>query len=185
MPVMKFSVPGRPERWRRPAEDTRPGKRAHRFVDKKTAAARKRILDEAKLHWTAEPWIGPVVIGVTAVFAIPASWPKYLRERALAGKVLHIADPDYDQIVKLVMDALKGLAYVDDNQVAGILPRSAKRYGDPERTDIELHFLEPEIGAETPGQRRMERKRLEQAELIRTGRLGRVAQSPKTKSEGK
>lgn len=171
---VSFIIPGRPQRWQRPKEDSRKGKKTHRFIDKRVEAAAKVIRQEAALQWRSRPpHTGPVVIRVLAVFRIPSSWPKALRDLALDGKVWHISDPDFDQIVKLIMDAIRGLIYVDDNQVVGFLDGSAKRYGDPERTEIDIVALPQQEGAVTPGQQRIEREQRDEADLLASGKLGR------------
>lgn len=57
---------------------------------------------------------GPVQIVVKAIFAVPASWPAWKKELALAGKIAHTATPDGDNITKAAKDALNGVVYRDD-----------------------------------------------------------------------
>lgn len=82
---------------------------------------------------------------------------------------MHVADPDLDRLINLVQDALIGIAYVDDNQVCGY-PNSAKRYGEPERTEITIEALDQTAAQVTPGQRRLEQ------EIGRSGWEGYLAQ---------
>lgn len=155
-----------------------------RYSDPKVEAGKKAILDEVMKQWRdLPPWTGPLALRVLAVFAIPKSWPRKTREAAIDGKVFHIADPDYDQIVKLVMDALRGKVYVDDNQVAGFLPGSFKRYGFPERTEVEIALMAQDEGAVTPGQHRIEAKEAERAIAVERGLLGRTRDAPKLHSD--
>lgn len=140
----------------RPIDGERPDGSQYRYNDKKAEAARKVIAQEAKIAFMGKrPATGPVIVRVVAIFGIPPSWPPKLRAAALEARVMHIADPDLDQIVKLVKDALKGIAYVDDNQVCGY-PNSAKRYGQPERTEVTVTALPQLEDERTPGQRRLE-----------------------------
>lgn len=69
---------------------------------------------------------------------------------------MHTADPDLDQLVKLAQDALVGIAYMDDNQVCGY-PNGAKRYGEPERTEITIEELDQREDEKPPNQRRLEK----------------------------
>jgi len=57
-----------------------------------------------------KPLDGPVKVDITAVGAIPKSWPKRKRAEALA---LHydMRKPDADNVTKLVLDALNGVAW--------------------------------------------------------------------------
>lgn len=153
-----LTIPGRPQRWVRPQQDGRRGSaRNARFTDPKAEAHKRMVARLAKGAWKSEPLTGPVVLTCRFVFAIPESWPKYLKEAARAGRVMHIQDPDLDQLIKQIMDALKGLVYVDDNQVVG-LHQCSKRYGFPERTEIALVPLGQAEDAVTPGQRALEKR---------------------------
>lgn len=159
MKTFRLSVPGRPQRWVRPQQDSRRGKQRNaRFTDPKARADKDAIAKMARAAFKGDPWTGPVVISFVAVFAIPSSWPKYLRESAMRGEVMHIADPDLDQLCKQMMDALKGIVFADDNQVCGFAMPFAKRYGHPERRDIVVTLLDQNERAVTPGQRRLEAK---------------------------
>lgn len=146
-----------------------------RYTDPKAEASKREIKWEAKrTYGLRRPHLGPVVLCVVAVFAIPVSWSPARRQAALEGKVWHTSDPDLDQLVKQVQDALVGVAYVDDNQVVGYHPNTAKRYGHPERTDIEIYPLVPEEACKPPAQRRLE------AELAKGG-WDRLLAPPATK----
>ena len=137
-------------------QDGRRGKQRNaRITDPKARAHKEKVAEIVRKLYRGEPWTGPVVIGLTAVFAIPQSWPKRVRQAAIEGRVWHIADPDLDQLVKQIMDAIKGIVVVDDNQLVGF-ERCAKRYGTPERTEVRLLFLDQDEDAITPGQRRLE-----------------------------
>lgn len=140
----------------RPSEgfDPRTG-RTVRITDKEAAAERKVIAQLARIAWRGPPVSGPVVLQVRAIFRIPTSWPPALQQAARDCLVPHIADPDLDQLVKQVQDALTGIVYWDDNQVVGYA-QSAKRYGGPERTEITLEVLDQLEAHKTPGQRRLE-----------------------------
>lgn len=183
MEKLQMTRLGRPQRKERPR--AQPGGRGRSFTPPDTRRAEAAIVKEARalLPSGFMPWIGPVKLTLIAVYAIPSSWPKHLRERAMKGQVWHIGSgsPDLDNIIKLYTDALNGVVYHDDSQIA--VSTCGKRYGHPERVELTLELLDQPPGTETPGQVRRERDQLERAEQIRLGRLGRVAKSPKTKSE--
>jgi Holliday junction resolvase RusA-like endonuclease len=155
-----FCIDGPPVPWKRPERDQRSGRT---FTNPKAEAGKRAIVAAARAAWGNEPpACGPVIVRVVAIFAIPPSWPKALRAAALEARVMHISDPDIDQLVKLVMDGLVDLAFWDDNQVCG-LPSPAKRYGHPERTEVTIEVLDQRSDEVTPGQRRLE------AEVLRLG----------------
>lgn len=84
------------------------------------------------------PHAGPVTLDLMATFAPPQSWPKWKRERALAGDWPHLSRPDVDNLVKLVKDGLNGAAWLDDSQVINV--SGAKQYGSTPRTTVMLTF---------------------------------------------
>lgn len=162
--TFEFTVEGRASRWMRPGQDNRHGK-GMRFTDKKAAEGKRAIAWEAKKVWGGrKPVCGPVRLHVRAVFEIPVSWPKAVQAAARECRVPHVADPDLDQIVKQVMDALIGLVWEDDNQVVSF-GRSYKRYGDAQRTDIIVEILPQQEDEITPGQRRTIKRQAERLGL--------------------
>lgn len=59
----------------------------------------------------------PVSATIIAAFGIPKSTSKRRKVEMMAGSVLPTKKPDTDNIAKIVLDALNGLAYPDDKQV--------------------------------------------------------------------
>jgi len=59
----------------------------------------------------------PVCIDIMAWYAIPKSARGALRERMASGQVVPTVKPDWDNVGKIVCDALNGLAWHDDAQV--------------------------------------------------------------------
>lgn len=74
-----------------------------------------------------EMFKGPVAIIIYAVFGIPKSTPKSKRQEMLEGKIRPTKRPDWDNIGKIVCDALNGYAYHDDSQIVYAVVR--KEYG--------------------------------------------------------
>nr|DAI75729.1 MAG TPA: Endodeoxyribonuclease RusA [Caudoviricetes sp.] len=71
---------------------------------------------------------GPVRVEIDAVFTVPTAWRVSKKKRALAGAVAPENKPDCDNIAKAILDALNGIAYKDDSQVAYLVVR--KRFGE-------------------------------------------------------
>jgi Holliday junction resolvase RusA-like endonuclease len=63
------------------------------------------------------PLVGPVAMDIRVVVGVPASWPKKRQAEALVGVVLPTGKPDLDNVVKLVLDGMNGIAFADDAQV--------------------------------------------------------------------
>lgn len=57
-------------------------------------------------------------IDIMAFFPIPKSTPKKIRAAMMAGEIRPLKKPDGDNILKAACDALNGLAYRDDRQLA-------------------------------------------------------------------
>lgn len=84
--------------------------RGHAYIPKPTRDAQNRVRD-AFLTADARKVGGPVKLTLETFRALPKSRPKKIESEPDVYK------PDCDNIAKLVLDALNGLAYDDDNQV--------------------------------------------------------------------
>lgn len=62
----------------------------------------------------------PLAAYITACFGIPKSTSRKKRQEMLSGAVLPTKKPDIDNIAKCILDALNGIAYHDDTQVAAL-----------------------------------------------------------------
>ena len=68
----------------------------------------------------------PVRMSIEAVFDIPKSKSRKVKEQMRNRVILPTRKPDADNIAKVVCDALNGVAYRDDTQVCSLTV--AKRY---------------------------------------------------------
>lgn len=59
-------------------------------------------------------------VDIAAYFPIPQSFSKTKRQQAFTGVLKPTKKPDCDNILKVVLDALNGVAYHDDKQVTGV-----------------------------------------------------------------
>jgi Holliday junction resolvase RusA-like endonuclease len=104
------------------------------YTPPETRKAENRIRERAKQEMGASPPVGgPLRLKVRAIHEPPPSWPKYLREAAAKGLVVHTAKPDFDNLAK-VIDAMNEVVWIDDAQITDAL--ISKRYGFPARTEI-------------------------------------------------
>jgi len=95
-------------------------------------------------EWKGPPLEGPVRLWLVFVFPLPNSAPKR-RPPAWKDK-----KPDIDKLFRLVGDALTGIVYRDDAQIASVI--IDKRYGDEAGVGIAVETLEaaglfPEVEA--------------------------------------
>ena len=115
MRAYRFSIAGTPEHWRRVRSF---GKR--RFTDPKTAAGKSAIALAAR-RVVIEPAAAnePVALSIEAVYPRPKRRPTWCpREVWSTGEAfVKPTRADLDNHAKLIMDALSGVAYVDDGQV--------------------------------------------------------------------
>ncbi len=125
-----FAVPGKPQGKGRP-RFTRSG---HTYTPGSTAAYEERV----KLAYRQAgggKLSGFVSADILAVFTVPKSYTK--AQKAAAFDMRYAPKkPDCDNIAKIILDALNGLAYDDDAQVVKL--RVEKRYGTTERVLVVL-----------------------------------------------
>lgn len=119
-----FTVYGKVRGQSRPRFTTR-GKFTRAYKDKRDVAYEQEI---AKAYREAGGTLhtGAVAVHITAFRALPQSRPK---------KVTHEPDthqPDIDNICKIVLDGLNGIAYLDDSQVVYMTARKQDRKRRPE-----------------------------------------------------
>jgi Holliday junction resolvase RusA-like endonuclease len=135
--MLSFKVLGMPVSWKRVGQD----KSGRRVNPKAMREDQKRVASIAEPLWIGRPpHFGPVKIFVQGVFAIPSSWSAAEKAAAMAGERYRDIDPDADRLLNQIMDALKFIAYVDDNQAVDV--RCVMRYGLPERREVFVQELE-------------------------------------------
>ncbi len=133
MRSVTFRVPGKPQ-----------GKaRARTFKDAHTGMAKsitpektvlyENFIKERYLERSGEMCLEsgtPVALRVAARFRPPKSASKKRRQAMLEGCELPLKKPDADNILKVVADALNGIAYQDDKQI--VLAEARKAYSEME-----------------------------------------------------
>lgn len=58
-----------------------------------------------------------ILLEIIACFSVPKSANKEKRHLMISGDILPKKKPDYDNIAKIITDALNGVAYKDDSQI--------------------------------------------------------------------
>lgn len=126
--MIRFIVEGKPQ-----------GKaRARTFYDQRAGKMRSITPEQTKsyedlIRWSYKhaggKYMGERLVRVTikAVYPIPKSFSKKKYEMAMRGDIMPTTKPDCDNIIKVVLDALNGVAYYDDKQVIQVC--CAKGYG--------------------------------------------------------
>lgn len=122
----------------RPQLDTR-----GRFPHMHTATRHQRAMDEIAARYRAVHgslmcgYSGPVILSVISHRQAPQSWTK----RRIGEQ--DTMKPDASNIIKLVEDALNGIAYHDDSQIVAALPIKAPRRGSFDYYELEVTYCEP------------------------------------------
>lgn len=138
--LVRFVVPGQPAgkaRARFHSKPTKKGKFA--YTPKKTKKEQEAVeimARRAMAHARRQPVTGPIAVSIQAGYRIPPSWPKKRRELALDQLIYPTVKPDIDNIEKLVLDALKGVAWSDDVCVVDI--HTVKFYSPDPHVMIEV-----------------------------------------------
>lgn len=133
--VCEFVVPGRavPERKRQvPPRGSFHGSR----VDTPEAKDYKALvkLAAAQAMNGKPPETGAVRLDIRVARARPASWPK--RRQCPTTK------PDVENQVKIIADALNGIAYVDDAQICVLMAEKYLSGDGAEQVAVWVHALE-------------------------------------------
>jgi Holliday junction resolvase RusA-like endonuclease len=122
----KFTVPGEPVGWARSRHN---GNQHYTPAKQRKAKSDIGYLCLEAMDNKA-PLEGPVELTVVACYPMP---------KRLSNLFWKATRPDIDNVCKLVADALNGIAYVDDGQVAAL--HALKQWGDTPEIRIYVRGL--------------------------------------------
>lgn len=135
MKTVTFHVPGKPQGKARAKTFRTNG--ITRTVTPERTVLYENLIKEQYMHHSERLYFEsgtPVALLIVARFLPPKSKSKKMQKSMLDGEVLPLKKPDMDNIVKVVADALNGVAYHDDTQV--VLVVAKKAYSAMEGLDI-------------------------------------------------
>ena len=117
-----FEVPGEPRGKGRPRFNKATGA-VH--TDSETRAYEQKIIAYYRNQLQGFRWHDNafVSVEVTAHYPIPKSATKAAVAGMQAGEILPSRKPDIDNVLKVVLDALNGVAYKDDSRVVAVSAR--------------------------------------------------------------
>lgn len=144
MTTMIFKIPGEPTGKGRPRYANVRGV-VRTYTPKKTRDYERRVQQFFRKAYPGYiPLDGPVSVYIYAVFPVPESFSMAKKQRCYSGELLPTKKPDADNIAKIVLDALNGLAYRDDAHVTAM--SANKRFqnapDEPPHIRVELFVKE-------------------------------------------
>jgi len=141
MSAIKLIIPGDPKGQARPRATKIGG--FIRMYDPKDCVDRKHTIAAFAIAAGVKPIEGPISLKVVAVFNRPK---RLMRKRDSKERILATCKPDWDNVGKMVSDALNGVAYADDSQIT--LAHVSKFYaaiGEVAHTEITLDEADAEM----------------------------------------
>ena len=127
---LQFTVLGRPRGKGRPRFGN-----GRTYTDKQTLEYERLIACRAAEAMPCPAVETPVIVRIVVYKGIPVSWSKTRRQRAMMGGEIP-GKPDLDNVAKAVLDALNGVAYVDDVQVVKLTV--SKHYSEEPRIEVSV-----------------------------------------------
>lgn len=138
--MIRFEIPGEPGAKGRPRFSNHGGF-TKTYTDKKTRLYEMLVRDAYMTKiGNPDPMKVEIEVEINAHFGIPKSASKKKREAMINGKIRPTKKPDTDNIAKVILDSLNGIAFDDDKQVIKLLVN--KYYS--ERPHVEVCFWERE-----------------------------------------
>ena len=110
----------------------------HGITPTKTRQYEARLAEAWRAKYPT-PVETPVSMNVTFYLPTPTSWSKKKKELAERGIIRPTSRPDVDNLVKIILDGLNGVAYLDDKQVVEVY--ASKWYSEDPRTDVRIEEL--------------------------------------------
>ncbi len=133
----RFVIPGEPHGKGRPRFTINQGY-VHTYTPKSTSDYEDLVRDCYALqcrdiYFDKDSAIG---VNITGYFAPPASASKKVKLAMLSGSIQHTKKIDCDNLAKIILDSLNGLAYHDDRQIVDL--RVQKKYAEEPSVQVEI-----------------------------------------------
>jgi len=131
-----FEIPGEPQGKARPKTVRLKNGMSSTYTPGQTATYENmvRICFQDAVGPGFEPMKGQLRVHVTAFYMPPANKPKKWFELAMLKAIRPIKKPDWDNIGKIVCDALNGIAFKDDSMVVD--GRVCKYFANRPRVEV-------------------------------------------------
>ena len=132
--IIKFEILGEPKGKGRP-KFSRQGKFVKTYTPETTVNYEnwvKICFQEAK----QEKLSGQLQAVISCYFNTPNGYSKKKKEQALNGDIRPTKKPDIDNIAKIILDSLNGLAYEDDKDIVDC--KIEKWFGEESKVIVEI-----------------------------------------------
>lgn len=129
--MIRFSVYGEPKGKARPRFNT---KTRTAYTPSRTAEYEREVAMSYKAVSKGKVFDGALTLDISAYFSIPKSTPKKRVEQILRQDIRPTKKPDIDNIAKIILDGLNGIAYQDDKQIVSV--RVNKFYSTEPRVEV-------------------------------------------------
>ena len=135
---MKLVIMGEPVAAGRPRFSSRGGF-AKAYDPKKSRDYKKMIKKQAmqQLPDDYQPIDYPIEVDIKIYRSIQKSVSNKEYARRLSNDVRPTVKPDADNYIKIILDGLNGLVWLDDNQITDVAAH--KYYSDKPRVEVEVH----------------------------------------------
>ena len=132
---LTFTIAGDPAGWQRAGINFSTG--AH-YTQGQTKTLETLVAWEYRRKYKDRmfPLRTPIALIIRAYLPIPPSKRKSERERMIKDEIRPTVKPDWDNIGKLISDALNGVAYADDKDI--VFGAVQKAYSSKPRTVVTL-----------------------------------------------
>lgn len=135
--MIKFVVLGKPVAKARP----RMTRQGFAYTPQKTVNYESLIKYTFQSEFPShKPFLGLIEANITCIFDIPKSYSKKKTKELLETHNNYNHKPDLDNIAKIILDSLNGIAYKDDSQVT--ILHINKEYGNQAKVIVELEEIE-------------------------------------------
>lgn len=136
--MVRFTIPGEPKGKARP-RFCKVGSHTRTYTPKSTTDYENKVkasyIDVADGKYLE----GQIQAEIIGYFSIPKSTSKKKREEMLRGEVLHTKKIDADNLAKVVLDALNGIAYKDDSAICDL--KVKKMYSNNPRVEVTIQEI--------------------------------------------
>ncbi|ENK1244746.1 RusA family crossover junction endodeoxyribonuclease [Clostridium botulinum] len=130
---MKIVIDGKPMGKQRPRFNS---KTENTYTPDKTVNYENWVKLCCQQQCKGEKLTGEIAAFINAYYIIPKSTSKKNKKDMLAGVIRPTIKPDVDNIAKVILDSLNGLAYGDDKQI--VFCTISKWYGENPRVEVIL-----------------------------------------------